>query len=302
MQTVDTEVDGSTLTGFDDLVVELLLHLGDHFLDTCRMDTSVADELMERQTTYLTAHRVEAADDDGLRCIVDDNLHAGSSLKGSDVTALTTDDTALHLVIINMEHADRVLNGRLSGYTLDGLDDNLTGLLVGVELSLVHDLIDIAGSGSLGLVLQRLDETSLGIGSAETRHLFEHLTLLLLHFLQFLGLDSKQALLIVYALLLVVELVLLATQLFLALVEGEFTLLQLVLALLHQLVALLHLFLQLTLLVKEFLLHLEQFLLFDDFSLFLGRVDHLLVFPLQHETENQISANSTQYECAGGDQ
>ena len=272
MQAVDTEVDGSALTGLNDLVVELLLDLGNHLLDTCRMDTTIADELMESQAAYFTTYRIETADNDGLRSIVYYDFNTCSSLKGTDITTLATDDAALHLVVINMEHADRVLNGRLCGYTLDGLNDDLTGLLVGIELCFVHNLIDIAGCSCLGLVFQRLDKTGLGIGSTKPRHLFQHLAFLELHLLKFLGLDREQALLIVNALLLVVELVLLATQLFLTLIKGDFTLLQLVLTLLHLLVALLHFFL------------------------------HLIVFPLQNEAENQISANSTQYECAGSDQ
>lgn len=44
MQSVDAQVDHRTLTGLNDLVVELLLNLSYDLLDACGMDTSVGDE------------------------------------------------------------------------------------------------------------------------------------------------------------------------------------------------------------------------------------------------------------------
>ena len=59
MQTMDTEVDGCTLTGLNDFIIQLLLHLGYHLLDTGWVDTAIGYQLMESQTANLTAHRVE---------------------------------------------------------------------------------------------------------------------------------------------------------------------------------------------------------------------------------------------------
>ena len=78
MQTVDTKVNRRTLTGLDDLFLNLLGHFGHHFFDTSRMDTSVLNELMQRQTCYLTAYGIESRQGDSLRRIVHDDLHAGS--------------------------------------------------------------------------------------------------------------------------------------------------------------------------------------------------------------------------------
>ena len=55
MQAVDTEVDSGALTGFDNFILELLLHLGYNFLNTGWMNTSVGYQLVEGQTTYLAA-------------------------------------------------------------------------------------------------------------------------------------------------------------------------------------------------------------------------------------------------------
>ena len=59
VQTMNTEVDGGALTSLDDLVVKLLLDFGNHLLDTCGVDTAIADQLMEGQTADLTTDRIE---------------------------------------------------------------------------------------------------------------------------------------------------------------------------------------------------------------------------------------------------
>ena len=57
---MDTEVDGGAFAGFDDLLLDLFAHLVDHLFDTCRVDASVKDELMQCQPGHLTPHGVEA--------------------------------------------------------------------------------------------------------------------------------------------------------------------------------------------------------------------------------------------------
>ncbi len=57
---VDAEVDDGALTGLDDLLFHLFLHLVNHLFDTCGVDAAVGDQLLERQAGDLTADRVEA--------------------------------------------------------------------------------------------------------------------------------------------------------------------------------------------------------------------------------------------------
>ena len=154
MQAMDTEVNGSTLTRLDDFIVQLLLHLSYYFLNTGRVNTSVADQLVQCQTTGLTAYRVKAADDNGLRRIVNHDLNATGCFQGTDITTFTTDDTALDVVVVNMEHRYGILHGGLSSYTLDGLNDDFLGLGVGIQLGLVHNLVDVSLSIGTGFVLQ----------------------------------------------------------------------------------------------------------------------------------------------------
>ena len=88
MQAVDAQIDGRALADLDDLLLDLLLHLGDHLLDAGGMDSAVGDELMQRQTGDLAAHGVEAAQDDRFGRVVDDDLDAGSRFQRTDVAPL----------------------------------------------------------------------------------------------------------------------------------------------------------------------------------------------------------------------
>ena len=278
----------------------MFFHLGHHLFNTCGVDTTIAHQLMESQTTSLTTYGIEATDNDSLGGVINNNLNASRCLKRTDVTALTTNDTTLHFIVIDMEYADRVFHCRLSSHTLDSLDDDLLGLSIGIEFGLIHNLIDVTGSSSLGLILHRLHQTVLSLLCTQSRHFLQLLTLLQLHFLQFLGFHTEEFLFVVKTLLLVVEFVLTTTQFLLTLVQRDLTLFQFVLTLLDVLVALLHFLLQLALLVQELLLHLKQFLFFDNLGLFRSRLYHFPIFPFQDITEDKISTDASQSESACG--
>ena len=219
MQSVDAEVDSRALTGLDNLVVYLLLHLLHNLLNTCRMDTTVSNKLVEGKTANLAANRVKGTDDDSFRSVVNYDFHSCGSLQCTYITSLATDNASLNLIVVNVEHTDTVLYGSLCCHALYGLYDNLAGVGVGIELGLVHDLVDIALRVGLCLVLHRLNQSLLCLLGTQSGEFLEFLALLELHLLQFLLLDDQQFLLIVDTHLLVIQLVLAASQFLLALIE-----------------------------------------------------------------------------------
>ena len=286
VQAMYTQIDGRTLTRLHDFLLYLPLHLGHHLLDAGWMNTSVGHELMECQSAYLTTYGVEGRDDDSLRRVVHDNLHTRSSLQRTDVASLASNDTSLDVVVVDVEDRDAVLHSRLSSHTLYGLDDDALGFLIGIELGLVHDVIDIGCRCRAGFVLQTLDELLLSLLLTQTAD-FLQLGALLLHetglaLVEFLLTLCQGILLLLGACTQVLHLQLLAVQVILTLVETHLTLLDAVLALLNLLVALLDFLLQLRLLVEELLLDLKELLLFQHFGLlFRLRLElglHLLEF------------------------
>ena len=290
MEAVDAKVDGRTLTSFDDFIVDLLLDLRHHLFDAGGVDTSVGDELVEGQAADFAAHGVEGADDDGLGGVVYHDFNACGGFEGTDVAAFAADDATLHLVVVDMEHGDAVLDGSFGGHALDGLDDDALGLLVGGEFGIVHDVVDIALGIAAGFVLERINESFLGFVGRESAEFLEFFAFLELEFFEFLLLAQECLLLAGEAVLGVVEFLLAASEFFLALSERHFALLQFVLHLENALVALLHFLFEFSFLVEELFLYFEEFLLLDDFCLLVGVVDHPEVFLLQCVTEEGISA------------
>ena len=59
MQAVYAQIDRRALTRLDDLILDLLTHLGNDLFDASRMDASVLHQLMQSQTGDLATYRVE---------------------------------------------------------------------------------------------------------------------------------------------------------------------------------------------------------------------------------------------------
>jgi hypothetical protein len=95
-------VDG-LLAGLAHDEVDFGAGLGHDFLDAAGVDAAVGHELGEGQAGDFAADRVEGADDDRFRGVVDDQVHARGLFEGADVASLATDDAALHLVVGQMD-------------------------------------------------------------------------------------------------------------------------------------------------------------------------------------------------------
>jgi hypothetical protein len=96
------------------------------------VDATIGDELRDRDPGDLAAHGVEAAQDDRLRRVIDDQVDAGGLLEGADVATLPTDDPALHLVGRQMDDADGVLRRVVRGDALHRGEDDVAGLVLGL--------------------------------------------------------------------------------------------------------------------------------------------------------------------------
>ena len=59
MQIVDAHIESRLFAGFLDDRVDFALRLVDHLFDPCRMDASVHDELLERESGDLSSDRIK---------------------------------------------------------------------------------------------------------------------------------------------------------------------------------------------------------------------------------------------------
>ena len=120
------------------------------------MDTSVRDELLERDLGHLAADRVEPRDDHRFGGIVDDELHAGLLLERADVPAFLADDLALDVVRRDLHGRRRELGHMRTGILLDdGRHDVERPILERLHAVLAGLLAGILG-GDLGGVGRRL--------------------------------------------------------------------------------------------------------------------------------------------------
>ena len=90
------------------------------------------DELRQRQLRHLAADVVEGRDHDGLRRVVDDDVHAGRVLERADVPALAADDPPLHVVGGKLDERDGGLRGMARRNALEGVGDEVAGAALGV--------------------------------------------------------------------------------------------------------------------------------------------------------------------------
>ena len=187
MDAVDTGFKGGAFAlGFDDLL-HLTAGFFHHFLDACRMDASIHDQLFQAQARDLAAHRVERGKRNGLRRVVDDQVHAGQCFERADITALAADDAALHLVVGQRDDRYGRFGNMIGRAALDGGGNDLArGLFAFVPDALV-DLAQLNRRVVRGLSLDRLDQHLARLVAGHAGDL--------LQLFELLGLDTGQVVL-----------------------------------------------------------------------------------------------------------
>ena len=292
---MDTKVDGRTFTYLDDLVFHLFGHFRYDLFDTRRMDTTVLHQLMQRQTCYLTTYGIVGGEGDRLRRIVYDDLHTGSGFEGTDVTSLTTDDTTLHFVILDMEDRNGRFGCGLGSHTLDGLDDDFLRLFIGLQTRIIHDLVDIRHGCRLGFIFEGLYQLLLRLFRRHSAQLLQLALRLVMHLIDFLLTEIKRLLALLDGLQFLIHFIEAALYIPLTLVELLLTLLQALLLLLQALILLTHTIVVLQLQGDEFLLSLNDLVLFDHLRLFFRFLDEISGSDTRDEVVDSGSYEETDY-------
>ena len=155
---MDTEVNSSAFTCFNNFFLNLLANFSHHFFNSCRVDSAVCHKLVEGEASDFTAYGVKAGEHYRFRSIINDDFNTCSSLKSTDITSFATDDATFYFVGINMEDGHGVFNSRFCGNTLDRLDNYSFCFLVCSHFCFVHNIVDIRSGSGLGLIFERLYE------------------------------------------------------------------------------------------------------------------------------------------------
>ena len=306
VQTVNTQVDCGTLTHLDDLLLDLLLYLRNHLLDTCGVDTTVGNQLMQSKSCDFAANGIEARQNDRLGRVIDDDLDARSGLQSANVTTLAADDTTLHFVAIDIENRYRVLDCGLGSNALNRLNDNAFCLLVGAHLSLLDGLVNVGHRVGLSLGLHILDQNVLGLISRHSADLLQACVLLAHHTLDIFLLAIECCELVFELLLQSVRLVVLTFEILLLVLDRVLILADSLLTLFEFSVALIDLTVVVAFELNELLLCLKNFLLLYHFALSLSLFDGCLAARadcvLGNEIRNQDVATYGNHSGQSGDQ
>ena len=162
------DLERGGLTVGQQLLLHLSLDLGYQLLNAAGVDAPILDQLGQRQSRDLTSHRFEAREDHRLGRVVNDQIDTCRLFESSDVAALSTDDSALHLVRRQIDDRHRTLDYVLRRDPLDGHRNHAARLLLGLLVRLVLDALDQIGRIHASLVLHRPQELGLGLIDRET--------------------------------------------------------------------------------------------------------------------------------------
>ena len=292
---MDPKVYAGSLTCLKYLVLKLFLNLGHNFLDTRRVDSSVNDKLVQGESGNFPADRIERGKKNGVRCVVNHDLDTCGSLKGTDITSLTTDNPSLDLIVLDRECRHGVLDGGLGGRSLDGVDDDSLGLLGSVQASLVHRVVDVGLSLGPRLSLHILNKNVLGFLRAHSGDRLKLLVGLGAESFIFLSLLGQGLLLGLETRLGVVSVTHLPLKLGILLVQRVLLLLDPVLGVLELAVFLVDVLLVLALELEELLPGLMDLVLLDSLGFDLGLGDDLVLLPFQNYFLNDYVSRQRDY-------
>lgn len=117
---------------------------------------------------YLAANRVECRKHDSFRGVIHYDFNTCCCFQSTDVTSFTTDDATFDFIGFDMEYGDRVFDSCFCSNSLNGLDNDSFGFLVGCQLGIVHDIINVRSSLCFGFLLQRVHQTFFGFFGRQT--------------------------------------------------------------------------------------------------------------------------------------
>src|SRR5581483_4302368 len=97
------------LAGPHDILLDILLGLGDDFFDSARVNTTVFHQHFHGLAGNLAADRIKAAKHHVAGRVVDHDVDAGGALQRLNVSTLLTDDATFHLIILQLNASDGAL-------------------------------------------------------------------------------------------------------------------------------------------------------------------------------------------------
>jgi hypothetical protein len=206
---------------------------------------------------------VETGEDHGVGCVVHQQFHAGDRFEGADVAPFAPDDAALDLVRGQHNLGDGALVAQLQARALHGTQQDLAGLLVGVQAGLLADLVEMLHRFPLDLLLQVVEQVLAGLLAGHGRDGFQAGILLVDELVHLLLVALQLQPVVLQQLFLVFQVQLAGLAQVRLLLQGQFAFAQVVLAVLQLVLGLVAFLLQQVVLAGTFLGQLEAGFVFQ---------------------------------------
>ena len=145
MNSVHADLQGRGLAFLLDLRFHFALRLADHLFDPGGMDPSIYDQFLKSDPCHLAANRIKTGNNDSFGRIVNNKINACHRLESADISTLTADDPALHLITGKLHDRDRRLGNMICSAALDRAHYVFLGFLVCFFLSLRLNFFDHNG-------------------------------------------------------------------------------------------------------------------------------------------------------------
>ena len=145
MQPIDTCIKGCRLAFLADCGFHFFSCLFHHFLDTGRVYTSIYNQLFQCQSCNLSPDGIKPGENDCLRRVVNNQVNACQCFQGANVSALTTDDTSLHLIIGQLHNRNRCFCHMVNRTALNCICNNFSGAFFRLHLRLAFRFLDEQG-------------------------------------------------------------------------------------------------------------------------------------------------------------
>ncbi|EJX07050.1 hypothetical protein EVA_04839 [gut metagenome] len=152
MDSVYSNIHGSSFSVFTDLRFHFSLCFFHHFLNPCRMDTTVNDELLQGNPCDLTTDRIKSRKHYCFRSIINDQIHSRQCLQSTDITSLTSNDPALHLIAWKLHHRNRGFRYMVHCTFLNGIYHIFLGFFVRILFGSVFQLLIESGNIYLHII------------------------------------------------------------------------------------------------------------------------------------------------------
>ena len=174
MQAVNTCLEDSLLTGLLNSKVNVTASLLNHLLNSCGMDTAVADKLFKSNSGNFTSYGVKAGNGDNVGSIVNDKLNACKILDSTDISTLTTDNSTLHLVTGNFNNGNSDFTYVVSSKALNCKRKDVLCLAVCLVSELLFILGNLKRSFMLHFGIKTSNELCLCLLAGKTCDFLKH--------------------------------------------------------------------------------------------------------------------------------